>query len=173
MQEAGRALLNEVDATAAEQAAHLDRLVKELPKGDAARGQAVFAGKNVACGTCHNIGHLGGRLGPDLTNIGRVRTDRDLLEAILYPSASFVRGYESVVVELKDGDKLSGIVASEARDELVLSTGPVETRRLPRTDVADVRPAAVSLMPDGLEAVLTKQELADLVAFLRNGQRAP
>ncbi|HEX8914199.1 MAG TPA: hypothetical protein VF796_17760, partial [Humisphaera sp.] len=135
------------DASAAEQAVALDKLLAELPAGDVNRGQAVFVGKRAACITCHATGYLGGKLGPDLTGIGKVRTDRDLLEAIVHPSASFVRGYDPVIVILKDGDKLPGIVTSEARDAIVLATGPQETKRVPRADVAEVRPGTVSLMP--------------------------
>jgi putative heme-binding domain-containing protein len=159
------------DATAAEQAAGLDKLLAELPPGDVNRGQAAFVGKKAGCVACHATGYLGGKLGPDLTGIGKVRTDRDLLEAIVYPGASFVRGYDPVIVILKDGDKLAGIVTSEARDEIVLATGPQETRRILRTDVAEVRPGTVSLMPEGFGASLTKQEIADVIAFLRGARR--
>src|SRR5207244_2836752 len=107
VREAARPLLDKLNASAAEQAALLARLLTDMPAGDVRRGHEVFLGKKAACITCHTLGYQGGRLGPDLTNIGKVRNERDLLEAVVFPSASFVRGYEPVVVELTDGRVLT------------------------------------------------------------------
>jgi putative membrane-bound dehydrogenase-like protein len=171
VQEAGQPLLDSLNADAAQQAAQLDALLGQLPPGDLRRGQAVFVSARAACTTCHAQGHLGGRLGPDLTNIGKVRTERDLLEAIIFPSASFVRSYESFTVVTKTGEDFTGILRKDAPDEVVLATGPQQEQRIARADIADIRPSAVSIMPGGLDAVLTKQELADLVVFLKQAQR--
>jgi putative membrane-bound dehydrogenase-like protein len=171
VQEAGQPLLDSLNADAAQQAAHLNALMAQLPPGDLRRGQAVFVSARAACTTCHAQGHLGGRLGPDLTNIGKVRTERDLLEAIVFPSASFVRSYESFIVITRDGDDFNGILQKDAPDEVILATGPQLEQRIARADITDIRPSAVSIMPGGLDAVLTRQELADLVAFLKQAQR--
>jgi len=66
----------------------------ELPGGDVRRGQLIFNNPKFACISCHSVGYRGGHLGPDLTSVGTIRTERDLLESIVYPSASFVRSYE-------------------------------------------------------------------------------
>jgi putative heme-binding domain-containing protein len=167
VQAAGRDLLAQLDTSAGEQAAHLDKLMSELPKGDVRRGHEVFLKKEVACVTCHTLGYQGGRLGPDLTHIGKTRNERDLLEAIVYPSVSFVRGYEAVIIDLRDGDTVAGIVQTESREDLVIATGADQTRRIPRTDIAEVRPGTLSLMPQGFEELLGRQNLADLIAFLK------
>jgi putative membrane-bound dehydrogenase-like protein len=169
VQAAGRALLARLDADPVQQAAQLEALLAELRQlpGDIRRGQAIFNSPKTACATCHMMGYLGGRVGPDLTSIGQIRTERDLLEALLYPSASFVRSYEPVVVTLKDGEEVSGIVRSENDAELVLVVGADQEQRLPRSEVVDMRPGTVSLMPAGLADQLTRQELADLLAFLK------
>jgi len=167
VQDAAASLLDAFNVDAAKQAAHLDTLLAQLKGGDANRGHAVFLSSKAACSTCHATGYLGGRLGPDLTNLGKVRTERDLLESIVYPNASFVRSYESFIVATKDGENHSGILKKDAPDELVLATGPETEQRIPRGDVASVRPGAVSLMPAGMDTILTKQELADLLAFLK------
>jgi putative heme-binding domain-containing protein len=114
------------------------------------------------------MGYLGGKLGPDLTSIGQARTERDLLESIVFPSASFVRSYEPVIVVTKSGDEHSGVIRRDGADELVLGTGPNLEVRLSRADIAEMRPGTVSVMPQGLDEQLTRQELADLVAFLKN-----
>ena len=137
---------------------------------DIRRGQAVFNSERTACTLCHVIGYRGGRLGPDLTNIGKIRSERELLETIVFPSATFVRGYEPFTVTTKNGDPHSGILRKDAPDEVVLATGIDTEQRIARADVAGIEPGAVSPMPPGMDAVLSRQELADLVAFLKSRQ---
>ncbi len=171
VQDAGQDLLMQLNADAGKQAAHLEEVIKQLPPGDVRRGQVVFVSAKAACTSCHAQGHLGGHLGPDLTNIGKVRTERDLLEAIVYPSASFVRSFEPFTIATKSGDDFSGIIRKDAPDEVVLAIGPETEQHIARVDIAEMRPGTVSIMPQGLEDVLTKQELADLVAFLKGGTK--
>jgi putative membrane-bound dehydrogenase-like protein len=149
------------------QSARLEELLPKLQGGDVRRGQAIFNSAKAACSSCHAIGYLGGDLGPDLTRIGQVRTERDLLEAILYPSASFVRSYEPVVVATRDGEEYSGVLRTDAPDEVVLATGPGAQVRLARNDITTSRPGKVSVMPQGLDQQLTTHELADLLSFLK------
>lgn len=167
VQEAGAKLIAILNAAAAEQAAFLQQVQSELPAGNVRRGHEVFVGKKAACIACHAVGYLGGRLGPDLTNIAKSRNDRDLIESIIFPSASFVRSYEPVIVELEDGRIATGIVVKETADELVLATGPQQSQPLARRDVAEIHPSKVSLMPQGFATQLTRQELADLLAYLK------
>jgi putative membrane-bound dehydrogenase-like protein len=166
VQRQGDALLATLDADAAAQARRLEETLASLPAGDIARGQVIFNQPRAACMACHAIGYAGGRVGPDLTRIGQIRSERDLLEAIMYPSASFARSYEPVVVETSSGER-SGVLRGDAGDEIVIAVGAGEEIRIPRRDVDDVRPGTVSIMPAGLAEQLTKQELADLLAFLK------
>jgi putative membrane-bound dehydrogenase-like protein len=167
---AAEALLASIHADGARQAQQLDALLAAVRDGDAARGQIVFNGSKAACISCHTIGYVGGTLGPDLTRIGQVRSERDLLEAVVFPNVSFARGYESAVVQTKSGVLHSGVLRVDGPDEIVLSApagpGSIDTR-IPRNDVADVQPGVISLMPPGFAEVLTRAELADLLAFLR------
>ena len=161
--------LSELNTDAAQQAAHLESLLQDL-KGltaDTRRGQALFNGTKAACSSCHRIGYLGGNVGPELTKIGEVRSERDLLESIVYPNASFVRSYEPTVVVFKDGDEVSGILRRETDTELFLVTGPAAEQRIPRTLVKELRPGTLSVMPGGFDQVLTRQELADLLTFVK------
>jgi putative heme-binding domain-containing protein len=143
------------------------QLALKSENGDVRRGQALFNGQKAACSTCHAIGYLGGNLGPDLTRIGQVRTERDLLESIVFPSASFVRSFEPMVVVTKSGDEHSGIVRRDAPDEVVIATGPTSEEHIPRADIVELRAGTVSVMPQGLDQQLTRGELADLLAFLK------
>jgi len=160
-------LLALLHTDAAKQKAHIDELLAAVKDGDIRRGQAIFNSPQTACSACHAIGYLGGKVGPDLTRIGQVRNERDLLEALLYPNASFVRSYEPVIVATKSDEEYSGVLKRDAPDEVILVTGPTTEQRIGRSDIADMRPGTVSIMPSGLAEQLTKQELADLLAFLK------
>ena len=155
-------------ADAGKQKEHLDQLQAQSPKGDVRRGQVVFNSPKASCSTCHAIGYLGGHLGPDLTTVGTIRTERDLLESIVYPSASFVRSYEPMTVVTTVGDDYSGVVRRDSPAEVILATGPETEVRVARADIVEMRHGKVSIMPQGLEEQLSKQELADLVTFLKN-----
>ncbi len=166
-QEAER-LIAEINKDYEQQRAELEQLLARLPAGDIRRGQAIFHSAKTACFSCHAIGYVGGRTGPDLTAIGKVRSDRDLLESVVFPNASLVRSYEPVIVITKDGRSHNGLIRAESADEVLLATGPNEEMRLPRTDIEEQQPSKVSIMPAGLDKQLTENELADLMAFLRS-----
>lgn len=167
VQEQGKELLASMQIDTAKQSAHLAELIDSLGKGDIRRGQAIFNSSKAACSSCHAMGYLGGHVGPDLTTIGQIRTERDLLESVVYPSASFVRSFEPYVVRTKSDDEYSGVLRKDAPEEIVLATGPTTEVRIARADIADMRPGTVSIMPAGLDQQLTHQELADLIAFLK------
>ncbi|MBL8866396.1 MAG: c-type cytochrome, partial [Planctomycetia bacterium] len=156
-----------LDAEIAKQREKLEALIKELPTGDVGRGHKVFNGVKAACAACHKIGYVGGVVGPDLTRIGSIRTERDLLESIVFPSLSFVRSYEPVRVDTLDGRQFNGILKKDAPDEIVLVVDATKEERIARDNIESFKPGTVSVMPAGLDQQLTKQDLADLVAFLR------
>lgn len=164
----GEDLLASVNVGTKEQKAKLDALEKVVLKGDAKRGHLVYNSQKTACAVCHAVGYVGGNLGPDLTHIGKVRTERDLLEAIIYPSSNFVRSYESVSLKTKAGGTLYGILKEASADHVALVMGPGVEQRIARTEIAEIAPGAVSLMPQGLDAVISEQDLADLVVFLKS-----
>jgi putative membrane-bound dehydrogenase-like protein len=167
VQKEAEPLLAELDPDAGAQRQRLEQIRSSLPQGDVRRGQAIFMSQKTACSTCHAIGYLGGNIGPDLTRVGSVRQERDLLESVVFPSASFVQSYEPTLVDTTDGDRQSGIVKKNDADEIVLVTGPTQEVRLPKSKVKEMRPGTVSVMPTGLDQQLSPQELADLLAFLK------
>lgn len=166
-----RDLYASLNADPEKQKARLDSLLTAMKPGDIRRGQAVFHSQKAACAACHQMGYVGGNVGPDLTRIGQIRTERDLLEAIVFPSSSFVRSYEPVVVALKTGKTHSGLVRVDSLAELVLATGPKEEVRLTRDEIEEIRPGTLSVMPSGLDQQLSPQELADLIAFLKGANK--
>ena len=151
----------------AKQKARLEELLATLQGGDVRRGQAVFNSTKASCSACHAIGYMGGNVGPDLTHIAKIRNERDLLESIVFPSASIVRSYEPVAIATKDGKLFNGLIRRESPDEIVLATAANQEARIARDDIEYMRPSNVSVMPAGLDQQLTPRDLVDLVAFLK------
>jgi putative membrane-bound dehydrogenase-like protein len=152
------------------QRGELETLLGKLTGGDVRRGLAVFHSPKAACSACHQLGYKGGNIGPDLSKIGAIRSDRDLLEAIAFPNASFVRSYEPVVVTTSAGVTHSGVRRDENDGELTIFKSATEKVRLKSQDVETVAPGQVSIMPSGLAQQLSVQEIADLVAFLKSAK---
>jgi len=148
-------------------AERLKRLEPLLKGGSIDRGREVFFGQKTGCASCHTIMAQGGDVGPDLTGVGAIRSGIDLLEAIVYPSASFVPGHEVYRVETAT-DIYVGVQGEGAPDSVTIITGPRDRVRISRKDIRSIRPSTVSLMPDGFADNLTRTELADLLAFLQS-----
>jgi putative heme-binding domain-containing protein len=143
--------------------AELDGVLRE---GDPARGRDVFLGPRAACTSCHALNGQGARVGPDLTKIGSIRTPKDLLEAVVFPSASFARGYEPWRLKTKDGAVYDGLIVRETADAITLLQADRQEKRVPRAAVDLIQQGKTSVMPQGLDQQLTRRELADLLAFL-------
>ena len=152
----------------ASQKQRLDELATFLPKADAKRGEKLFSDRDKSkCITCHIRGEQGVRLGPDLTRIGAIRSERDLLEAIVYPSASIARYHEIVNVLTDDGRAVSGLLVKETVNKIFLASAAGVMQSVRIKDIEQARYASVSLMPEGLDKVLSSQEIADIVAYLK------
>ena len=171
IQEKGEGLLASLDVDRAQQKAHLEELVGALNGGDPRRGKEVFKSSKAACSSCHRMGYLGGRIGPDLTKVGKIRSERDLLESLVYPDASFVRSYEPVVIVTAQ-KTYNGVPLEETDDSILLATDADTQVRIARDSIEELRPGTVSIMPSGLDEELTRQELADLIAFMKK-ERVP
>ena len=159
------ARLQELQKARIERLRHLEPLLSA--GGDIGRGRRVFFGEKVACYHCHTIGNQGGHVGPDLTAVGAIRSGHDILEAIVFPSASFVPGFEIYNVETKT-DTYAGVRGQDTPDALTLVTGPNAEIRIPRKQIVSIKPSSVSLMPEGLDESITRAEFIDLLAFLQS-----
>ena len=155
------------------QAERLAALEPLLVGGDAMRGRAIFLGdKRVACATCHRVGDAGGSVGPDLTKVGAIRSGRDILESVVFPSSTFAQGYENYILTLAGaggGQELTGILAERSADGgVVLRDSSGAERRIAAEQIAKMRRDRVSVMPQGLDRALTPEEFRDLLAFLQS-----
>ncbi len=140
--------------------------------GDVNNGRQLFFGK-ATCYNCHAIGTEGGRLGPDLTSVGAIRSGHDILEAVAFPSATFVPDYETQRVITKSGQTYNGIISQveSTRETIVLMQGLNQKVRIPRDEVGARSSVPTSLMPDGYATLLSARELTDLLAFLKAQQK--
>jgi putative heme-binding domain-containing protein len=149
-------------------AAYLGELTSQLAKtpGDAERGKEVFFSRKAACYGCHRAAGKGGSVGPDLSQVGRFRTPGDLLESIVFPSSSIVPEFRAFVVHTRDGRVTAGTIVRETSDAVFLRTAQLAEVRLARADVEEMTPSPTSIMPEGLEKTMSRQELSDLLEFL-------
>jgi putative membrane-bound dehydrogenase-like protein len=138
-----------------------------LTDGDALKGRSVFFGKKVACATCHRVAGDGGTVGPDLSKIGAVRSGRDLLESIVVPSSTIAQGYESYLVITDAGKTLHGLIARQTGDVVVVRDASGAELQLRKGQIQEMRRAAISLMPEGLDRALSRDEFRDLLAYLQ------
>lgn len=166
VQTASVALINILKQKQASRLAALEKLQSQLTRGDVAEGRQLFFGK-ATCFSCHAVGREGGDFGPDLSNIGEIRSRHDILEAILYPSASFAREHETSAIKTK-GSTYIGIVKEQLPDVIIIATGPGSVVRVPRNEILSVEPETNSLMPPGLLTQLSMQEISDLIAYLES-----
>lgn len=145
----------------------IGELKSQLGKGDATRGKAVYESGKGTCIVCHHIGQLGGRVGPDLSTIGRIRKSEDLLESILYPSESIAHDFETFTVTMKDGaPPMIGLIRKESVEQMDLIDPAGQPHHIKRNQIESVTPFSQSLMPIGLDQVLGKSDLLDLVNYL-------
>ncbi len=136
--------------------------------GNASHGPTVFA---KLCAVCHKLGGVGQDIGPNLQSVANHPPEK-LLASILDPSASIQPGFTAYAARLKGGEQLYGIIAAETGNSLVLKLTDGTTRTLLRTELESLESANLSLMPEGLEAGMTAQELADLIAWIRNSGKS-
>jgi len=137
-------------------------------KGRAAEGRKIFETGKGACTACHRVGTVGNLVGPDLSTIGQIRAERDILESIFFPSATLARDYEAHTIELADGQSLIAVIRRNLPDAVVVVDASAQEHTIPRAQITSMQTLPASLMPTGLDHSLTEEELLDLVAFLRS-----
>jgi quinoprotein glucose dehydrogenase len=144
----------------------LARYRDALVGGDAEEGQRVFFQKaEVSCVRCHKVKGVGGEVGPDLTGIAGRQNREYLLEAIVEPSKQIAKGFETVVLTLKNGQSRVGVLKAEDAAEVRLVTPEGRLVVVPK-DQIDERDTGKSAMPEDLVQKLSRPEVRDLVEFL-------
>jgi putative heme-binding domain-containing protein len=135
-------------------------------RGRAVRGEKVFASQIANCGACHKVKGKGGVQGPDLSAVGSGMTRELIIEAILWPKRQVKEGYLATTVTTKDDEYHQGYKTKDSAAELTLRSAATGREiRIAKKDIADITEAG-TLMPEGLTAGMTHQELLDLVTYL-------
>ncbi|MBN84063.1 MAG: dehydrogenase [Planctomycetaceae bacterium] len=141
----------------------LPRLLATTP--DITRGFAAF--QKGGCIKCHKIGDLGQEFGPALSAIGSKLTSQQLFSAILKPSETISQGYEGVTVVTDQGTLHTGFVITDTKETLTLRIPGGLQKEIPKESIEVRNRSKVSLMPQGIDAVLLPRELVDLVGWLK------
>ena len=132
-------------------------------KGDKERGRKVFESN---CMTCHRAGNLGNEVGPNLETVRDWDAEKMLLN-ILDPNREVAPNYVSYDIELKDGASVAGLVATETAGGITLKKQGGTEETILRQNIAKMASSGLSLMPEGLEANIQPQDMADLISFLQ------
>lgn len=132
--------------------------------GDVMRGRDLFAS---TCAKCHVPQQGRPRIGADLSGINN-KTKEELLNSIMNPSESIEGRFVNFILTTKDGRIEDGILANETSGAVTLRNADRDVTIL-RKNIAEIRASTISLMPEGYEKTLTKQQIADIIAYLRGG----
>jgi len=138
------------------------KAVLALP-ANAKNGKAVFV---KTCAACHQFAGEGARVGPELTGV-RLQPAEAILLHILVPDAEIYPGFTAYEVETKDSRSLTGLLTSDTPTSVTLRAAQGVEETILRANVAKLTSSSTSLMPNELEKTMTRQELADLMAFLK------
>ena len=143
----------------------LETHMKDEKSGSAEAGRAVYEKQ---CAGCHRFGAIGKDVGPDLTTLTSRFKRRDILEAILWPSKIISDQYQSELLELTDGTIVAGVLVRENATALLVRTGenPDKPVVVTKARIATRAPSTVSLMPEGLIEALSREDIANLLAFV-------
>ncbi len=134
-------------------------------KADAGRGKAVF---KKTCATCHRLESVGVEVGPDLLSALRNKTRETLLVDIFDPSREVDPRFINYVVTNKAGRVFTGMIAAETASSMTLRRAEKAEDTILRSQIEDIEATAKSLMPENLEMQLSKQEVADVIAYLQS-----
>ena len=132
-------------------------------KSEARNGREVF---KKTCASCHRLDREGIPVGPDLFGI-RNQPKEVILLHIVIPEYEIAPGFVNYVVETKDGRTLSGIIAAETDAKITLRHALGEEEIVPRTNILSLISTGLSLMPQELEKTMSRQDMADLLAYLK------
>jgi putative membrane-bound dehydrogenase-like protein len=138
------------------------RTALTLPR-DIKKGKAVFEQQ---CMKCHQLNGRGTAVGPDLAAVEN-RPDESLLVDVVDPSSTIVAGYRAYTVATSNGKLYTGVLAAETATSITLRREQGAEDTILRKDIDEMAASSKSLMPEGLEKGISKQDLANLFGYLR------
>lgn len=136
-------------------------------QGDVSRGKLLFNDdQKLGCAKCHSVDGSASKAGPDLQAAGDAFGRQDLIEAVLTPSATIAVGYSTIIVETKSGAEFTGILKQTTDAGIQLMGADGKLVSIATADIKDKRGSPVSLMPEGLQALLSLPEFTDVIEYL-------
>ncbi len=132
-------------------------------KGDSAKGQQIFA---TICITCHKVKGQGMDVGPDITDV-RIKEKEALLSDILDPNRMVEARWMAYQIDTRDGRVIMGLIAGETAGDVTVKMAGGLTEVVPRANISKMKCLDASLMPAGLETGISKEQMADLLSFLK------
>ncbi len=141
---------------------------RTLP-GDPARGERLFQGKG-GCTACHMVNGAGGRRGPDLSDIGGLRSPEHLRTSLVEPGRQVPGRWWTVRVRTRNGGQVAGFRLNEDSYSIQLLDESGALRSFLKSEVSSVEVSKESIMP-AYGAMLSAGELDDLVAYLYSLRR--
>ncbi len=137
-------------------------------KADPAKGKGVYS---ISCAICHKIDKEGYDFGPKLSEIGNKYGKDGLLKAIVSPSDGISFGYEGWSIKMKDGSEMMGIISSKTNTEIEVKMPGGLVQKVKTSAVKSMEQMKVSMMPAGLHAAMSQQDLADLLGYLETKKK--
>ena len=141
---------------------------KQLPnpnlEGDSARGEVLY---KQHCAVCHSSQNGKPSVGPAIDNLSHWTADQ-WITAVLDPNQIVEEKYKQTIVLTKDGQAIAGIVSETSADTLRIVSSDGNVQQISLADVDEQKRSTTSLMPEGFEAKLTPQQMADLIKFMRS-----
>lgn len=135
--------------------------------GNADAGKAVYWGAKAGCSNCHAIRGQGGRMGPDLSNVGGSRPIAVIRESIVEPGKDlYYLGSEAATVVMKNGQTLQGVAKNRSNYSLQLVDKKGVLHLIAMNDVKELTLTASTPMPTDYAKRLSREELRDLLAYL-------
>jgi putative heme-binding domain-containing protein len=131
-------------------------------KGDRTKGQKIFENN---CMICHRLGDKGNNVGPNLETVRGWDVEKIMMN-ILDPNREVAPNFIAYDVELKDGSSLAGLIAAETANSITVKLEDIYEETVLRQNIEKISSSGLSLMPEGLEAAIPEQDMADLIAFI-------
>jgi len=132
-------------------------------KGDPRQGRSVFG--RGTCSSCHVLDGRGGRVGPDLSDLGSRSTLEEIIESIITPDAMLAEGFETTILTAKDGTPHLGYVVADSPDSITIKDSAGQSHEIAKEELVSRQTQTFSMMPP-FGDLLSSQQIADLAAFL-------
>jgi len=119
------------------------------------------------CAACHKIGDVGVEVGPSIADL-RTKTPEQVLTDVLMPNKAIDNNFVSYTVVTDDGLQYVGIVSADTPGSVTLKMPDGKLISVLKSNIDTMENNGISLMPEGVERTIPHQDMADVIAFVKN-----